>query len=217
MSFMGMTGPIVGVMKDFHFLSMRTELPPFALALGPPDYARFLMIKVNNSAALADATESVKTSWQTVMPDYPFDYRYLADEYVNMYRGETRTGKLLLFFTFAAIIIASLGLFGLASFLAEKRTREIGIRKTLGSTNQQIITLMVRQFSQLVLIAVVIAIPASWYFLGKWLEDYAYKTELSIGVFVIPGISVLIFAILTVFLQAWKASQTSPAVCLKYE
>ncbi len=217
LNFMGMTGPIVGVMKDFHFLSMRTELPPLAVALAPSSYFQFLMIKVKDGLSLTDASESVENSWKTVMPDYPFEYRYLEDEYVDMYRAETRTGKLMLFFTIAAIIIASLGLFGLASFLAEKRTREIGIRKTFGSTNRQIIYLMIKQFSQLVLIAVFIAIPTSWYFLGKWLESYAYKTELSIGVFVIPGISVLIFAILTVFLQAWKASQTSPAVCLKYE
>ena len=217
LNFMGIDGPIVGVMKDFHFQSMRNELPPLAVALSPASFFRFMMIKVKDGLPIDNAAESVKESWKTVMPDYPLEYTLLDDQYDTMYRSETRIGKLLLFFTFAAIIIASLGLFGLASFLAEKRTREIGIRKTLGSTNQQIIGLMIRQFSQLVLIAIIIAIPASWYLLGKWLENYAYKTDLSIGVFAIPGIAVFIFAILTVLMQAWKASRTSPAVCLKYE
>ncbi len=217
LSFMGINGPIVGVMKDFHFLSMRTELPPLAIAIAPADNFRFMMIKVKDGLPLEEASKSIENSWKTVVPDYPFEYRYLDDEYVTMYRSETRIGKLLLFFTFAAIVIASLGLFGLASFLAEKRTREIGIRKTLGSTNTQIIKLMIKQFGQLVLIAVIIAIPLSWYLLGKWLESYAYKTDLSIGMFAIPAIAVLIFAILTVLMQAWKASRTNPAVCLKYE
>lgn len=217
LSFLGINGPIVGVMKDFHFLSMHTELPPLAVALSTAENFQYMMIKVKDGLPLVGAAESVENSWKTVVPDYPFEYRFLDDEYDTMYRSETRIAKLLLFFTIAAIVIASMGLFGLASFLAEKRTREIGIRKTLGSTNTQIIKLMIRQFGELVMIAIVIAIPLSWYFLSNWLENYAYKTDLSIEIFTVPGLSVFIFAILTVFMQAWKASRTSPAVCLKYE
>ena len=217
LNFLGITGPIVGVMKDFHFLSMRTELPPLAVAVAPPDNFRYMMIKVKDGLPQESSTQSIEDTWNTVVPEYPFEYRYLDEDYDAMYRSETRIGQLLLFFTFAAIIIASLGLFGLASFLAEKRTREIGIRKTFGSSNIQIINLMIKQFGQLVLVAIIIAIPVSWYILKKWLETYAYKTDLSFEVFLIPGIVVLIFAILTVFMQAWKASRTNPAVCLKYE
>ena len=216
-NFLGIRGPVVGVMKDFHFLSMRTELPPLAVVLTEADNFNFMMIKLRNGVDPATASESIESSWKSVMPSYPFEYRYLEEEYDNMYQSETRIALLLLFFTVAAIVIASLGLFGLASFLAEKRTREIGIRKTLGSTNVQIINLMITQFSQLVLIAIIIAIPVSWYFLDKWLDNYAYKTHLSFEVFTIPAIALMIFAIITVLMQAWKASRTSPAVCLKYE
>jgi predicted permease len=216
-NFLGIRGPVVGVMKDFHFLSMRTELPPLAVVLTDADNFNFMMIKLRDGADPATASESIESSWKSVMPAYPFEYRYLEEDYDEMYRSETRIAMLLLFFTIAAILIASLGLFGLASFLAEKRTREIGIRKTLGSTNIQIINMMISQFSQLVLIAIVIAIPVSWYFLDTWLDNYAYKTQLSFEVFTIPALAVMIFAIITVLMQAWKASRTSPAVCLKYE
>lgn len=217
MEFGGLSGPVIGVIEDFHFLSMRTELPPLAIGVTAPEDYGFMLLRVNKQLPVDQLRQSLETTWNTVMPEYPFESHLLTDQYDRMYQAEQRTSKLMLYFTLVALVISSLGLFGLASFLAEKRRREIGIRKTLGSNNLQVIRLMIRQFTSLVLIAVVIAIPASYFFLKNWLKDYAYRIDLNFWFFVIPAVLIIILAVITVLWQAWRASKTNPAVCLQYE
>lgn len=218
MRFMGITGPIVGIMQDYHFNSMRTELPPLVLALLPPElFNRYLLFKINTQVPYSEVKASMENTWNTVMSEYPFQPHMLQEEFDRMYRQETRITKLLSYFTIMAIIIACLGLLGLASYMAEKRIREIGVRKTFGSTEGQIIGLMVSQFAKLVLIAMLLAIPASYFLLDMFLKDYPYRTDLSWWLFALPAAVILLISIATVIVQAIKASRTSPSVCLRCE
>jgi len=215
-SFSGVTGPVVGVIRDFHFLSMRTEIPPLVLFLFPETQMRYMMIRLRPGER-GPMIEKLRTTWNSVMPGYPFDYSFIEDDYDQVYQNETRSGKLMAYFTVIAIVIACLGLIGLSSYMAEKRTREIAVRKTFGSSNQLIVLSMITQFTQLVLIGIAIAIPFTWYYLHEWLKDYAYRTTLSWWVFAVPALLALALATLMVAFQAFKASKTNPASSLRHQ
>jgi ABC-type antimicrobial peptide transport system permease subunit len=167
-SFSGVTGPVVGVIRDFHFLSMRTEIPPLALFLFPESRMRYMMIRLRPGER-GPMIEKLRTTWDSVIPGYPFEYSFIEDDYDQAYQNETRSGNLMAYFTVMAILIACLGLIGLSSFMAERRTREIAIRKTFGSSNWQIVLSMITQFTKLVLTGIAIAIPFTWYYLHEWL------------------------------------------------
>jgi ABC-type antimicrobial peptide transport system permease subunit len=215
-SFTGVNGTVVGVMKDFHFLSMRTAIPPLVLFLFPEDRMRYLMIRLRPGER-GPMIEKLRSTWNSVMPGYPFDYSFVEDDYDQIYQNESRSGQLMAYFTVIAIIIACLGLIGLSSYMAEKRTREIAVRKTFGSSNRSIVLSMVGQFTQLVLIGIAIAVPLTWYYLGQFLKDYAYRTTLSWWVFALPALAALALAALMVTWQAIKASKTNPAISLRHQ
>ena len=145
-------------MKNFHFHSMRNKIEPLAIAVAYKEYLTYIIIRLA-PGDIDRAIKKLETDWATVLPDYPFEYQFLDEDYDEMYRAEKRMGTLLNYFTITAVIIALLGLFGLASFMAEKRTREIGVRKVFGSTAKGIIYLLTWEFSRLVLVAIVIGIP----------------------------------------------------------
>jgi putative ABC transport system permease protein len=151
------------------------------------------------------------------MPGYPFDYTFIEDDYNQLYQNEARSGKLLLYFTIIAILIACLGLIGLSGYMAEKRTREIAVRKTFGSSNMRIVFSMITQFTRLVLTGIAISLPLSWYYLNQWLNSYAYRASLSWWIFAIPALLALLLAIIMVAWQAYKASLTNPAVSLRHQ
>ena len=216
-SFMGISkGRIVGVMKNFHFHSMRNEIEPLAIAVAYKEYLRYIIIRLA-PGNMDQSIKKLETDWTTVLSDYPFEYQFLDDDYDKMYRAEVRMGILLNYFTITAVIIALLGLYGLASFVAENRTREIGIRKVFGSSIKEIIFLLTWEFSRLVLIAIVIGIPVSWYFLHNWLRDYAYRTELSWWIFGFAAVFSILISWLTVGFQAARAANKNPARSLRYE
>ena len=216
-SFMGVSnGKIVGVMKNFHFHSMRNKIEPLAIAVAYKEYLTYIIIRLA-PGDIDRAIKKLETDWATVLPDYPFEYQFLDEDYDEMYRAEKRMGTLLNYFTITAVIIALLGLFGLASFMAEKRTREIGVRKVFGSTAKGIIYLLTWEFSRLVLVAIVIGIPLSWYFLDNWLQDYAFRTELNWWIFGLAAIFCLLVAWLTVGFQAARAANKNPAQALRHE
>jgi len=213
--FIGVEGTIVGVMKDFHFKSVHNSIEPLAL-FGYPKHFNHLLIRL----APGDVTQSldaVEKVWRRVLPNSPFDYRFLDEDFEWMYRTETSMSKLVKYFAILAIIIASLGLFGLASFTAEQRMKEIGIRKVLGASVQNLVLLMTSQFTKWVLIADLIAFPAAHYIMKKYLEQYAYRIDLSVSVFLLAGVLALIVALLTVSFQAIKTAIMNPAKTLKYE
>lgn len=216
-SFLGVSnGQVIGVMKNFHFYSMRSKIEPLAIAVGYDEYVRFIIVRIKPGDVTKTIT-SLTDTWNSVMPLYPFEYHFLNEDYETLYRSEKRMGSLVKYFAIIAIIIASMGLFGLVSFMVEKRTKEIGIRKAMGSTSSEIIYILSKDFIKLVLVAIIIAIPVSWYLMSKWLQDYAYKTELSWWVFALAAAAAILIAFSTVIFQAFIAANTNPARTLRYE
>jgi putative ABC transport system permease protein len=145
----------------------------------------------------------------------PFSYRFLDESFNDLYRSEQRIGKIVLTFSILAIFIACLGLFGLAAFVAEQRSREIGIRKVLGASVQGIVELLSREFMLLVLISFLIAIPLGWYFMNKWLQDFAYRIQISWWVFAVAGVLAFVIALFTISFQAIRAALANPVKSLR--
>ena len=208
-------GTIVGIVKDFHYASLHTEVEPLMMHVWPQHYA-FLNVKIE-SENMAGTLDQLATTWATTVPSVPFDFFFLDDNYDRMYRTEISTSTIVTYFTALAILIACLGLFGLAAFTAQRRTREIGIRKVLGASVQDIVLMLSRNFALMVLIACGLAIPLAWWLLGGWLEGFAYHIDLSIWVFVLAAVGALVIAIATVSFQAIRAAHINPVEALKDE
>lgn len=213
--FMGVQGSIVGVMKNFHFNSMRTKIEPLAMALAP-EHISYIVVKIA-PGDISSTIENMKDSWESVLPGYPFEYRFIDEDFENLYRTEQRMVNLLKYFSIMAIIIACLGLFGLASFTAGQRKKEIGIRKVLGASEIKLTYLLCREFLILVVISALIAWPISYYILAGWLESFAYRISLTVWVFLASGLLTLIIALLTVGFHALKAASANPVKSLNYE
>ncbi|NQU27868.1 MAG: ABC transporter permease, partial [Candidatus Marinimicrobia bacterium] len=202
--FVGDEGPIIGVMKDFHFRSVHNEIEPLAIFVYP-EWFSIMLIRL----APGDVSESlaaVEKTWNQVLPNSPLDYRFLDEDFEWMYRVEAGMSRLIKYFSVLAIVIACLGLFGLASFTAEQRTKEIGIRKVLGASAANLVLLLSNQFTKWVLIANIIAFPIAYLILSKYLENYAYRIDLGFGPFLLAGVLALVIALLTVSFQAVKAA-----------
>jgi putative ABC transport system permease protein len=166
---------------------------------------------------LPGALQRLSQAWERVSPQFPMDTAFLDESFDRLYRSELRMGTLFGAFTILAIVIACLGLLGLASFMAERRTKEIGIRKVLGATASGIVLLLSREFVLLVLAANLLAWPAAWYAMSRWLQNYAYHAPLSVLVFVAAGLSALVIALLTVSFQAFRAAAADPVNSIRYE
>jgi putative ABC transport system permease protein len=161
--------------------------------------------------------QRISTAWEKVCPSFPFDYAFLDESFSQLYKAEQRLGTLFGAFTGLAIIIACLGLLGLASFMAEKRTKEIGIRKVLGASVPNIVLLLSREFVVLVLAANLLAWPVAWYVMRQWIQNYAYHAGLNPLVFLAASVSAVIIALLTVSFQAVRAASTDPVDSLRHE
>ena len=205
---------IVGVVKNFHFESLRQNISPLCLVLGN---SRWLTsFKVQN-ADLPGLVRQVEAKWKYLAPSMPFSYRFLDEAFDNMYRAEQRVGKIAVSFAVLTILIACLGLFGLATYMAEQRTKEIGVRKVLGATVSNIINMLSRDFLRLVIISALFAIPAGWWIMNLWLRDFVYRIEIGWWIFVVAiGIAVLI-ALFTVSFQAIRAAIANPVKSLRSE
>jgi len=214
-SFIGVDGTIIGVMKNFHFKPVRDQIEPLALVIAPNNI-NYVLIRITPGDITA-SVDYVKSTWERVIPDYPFEYSFLDSLFDRMYRTEQRMGDLLKNFSVLAVLIACLGLFGLASFTAEQRTKEIGIRKVLGATAPGITMLLCREFLKLIIVSNLVAWPAAWFILNNWLQDFAYRTNLGVNVFVLTGILTLLVALITVSFQAVRAALLNPVNSLKYE
>jgi len=213
--FSGGEGPIIGVMKDFNFKSVHNEIEPLALILYP-GWFDVMLIKLAPGSN-AENLKAVEKAWYKILPDYPFEYRYLAEDFERMYAIEIGAGKLLQYLTVLVLIISSLGLLGLSSFTAEQRTKELGVRKVLGASISNLMFLMISQFTKWVFVAMAIAFPLAYYLMNQYLENYAYRINLPISVFILSGLLAIVVAILTVSYQAAKAAMVNPAKALKYE
>ena len=215
--FWGREGRIIGVMKDFNYHSVRSKIEPLIFLLAPPEWFSWIVVRV----APGDLTRTMKDfegTWNEIMPGYPFDYHFVDESIDRMYRTEERLGNLLKYFTILAIVIACLGLFGLASFTAEQRTKEIGIRKVMGARVLTVMLLLSKEFSVLVVISCLIAIPASLFVMGRvFLQNFEYRTDMAWWIFLAASLAALMIAILTVSYQSARAALTNPAQALRYE
>jgi putative ABC transport system permease protein len=208
------TFTVIGVVKDFHFESLRNNINPLILFFGHTMGATSVQFDASQTSSVLASLES---TWKKLYPNKPFEYQFADDAFANAYRAEQRTGSILAVFTSVAILVACLGLFGLAAYTAEQRTKEIGIRKVLGASATSIIGLLSKDFLKLVGIAIVLATPLAYWGMGAWLQDFAYKTELSWWIFALSGAGAVGIAFMTVAGQALRAAQANPVQSLRSE
>jgi len=214
-AFQGDTGKVIGVAKDFHYISMHEKIGPLVFNTNS-SWLAYVFIK----SAPGSATQTLLNAqnvWRKFAPNEPFDYTFLDDTFDNLYKTDHKTSILILVFSIIAIIISALGLFGLIAFTAERKTKEIGVRKVLGASVGSITTLLSKEFVVLVCIAIMIASPIAWWVMNKWLEDFAYRININWSVFVFAGITVLIIALVTVSFQSVKAAVANPVKSLRTE
>jgi putative ABC transport system permease protein len=208
-------GRIIGVVKDFHFRSLHEPIAPLILVIAP-GWLTDLYIRLDGSD-LSGTMSAVEKVIKTHAPNYPFEFRFMDDEINELYHAEVRFGKLVQAGTGLAIFIACLGLFGLASFMAQQRTKEIGIRKILGSSTSGIVALLSKDFLLWVGMANLIAWPAAWWAMQVWLRNFAYRVPLTLWPFLFSGMGVLAVAWLTVSWQSFRAASSDPVDTLRYE
>ncbi len=211
----GNTGQIIGIVKDFKYKSLHDKTGPLVAFQNPNWYNTFMIRFAPGNTS--QAMKSLQAIWKKFVPDSPLEYRFLDDTFNELYKQDQKASALILVFAVIAVIISCLGLFGLAAFTAEQRSKEIGIRKVLGASVANITTLLNQDFLKLVLEAIIIATPVAWYALAKWLQNFAYKIDLDWSVFVITGLLVVVIALATVSFQAVKAALANPVKSLRSE
>jgi ABC-type antimicrobial peptide transport system permease subunit len=207
---------VVGVVKDFVYGDMYGKSDPL-IFFCKPEWADYVYIKVKAQDKMEAALSKIEKVMKAHNPGYPFDYRFVDEDFNNQFKIEALIGKLSRVFACLAIVISCLGLFGLAAYTAERRTREIGIRKVLGATVPRITRLLSKDFLQLVFISALVAFPVSWYAMHTWLQNYAYRITINWWVFIVAGLLAIIIALLTISFQAIKAALTSPVKNLRTE
>lgn len=205
---------IVGVVRNFNYESLRQNIAPLCFRLGFNKWTTAFKVSAGN---VQDLVKNIESKWKSMAPGMPFSYQFLDESFDNMYRAEQRIGKVAISFAILAILIACLGLFGLATYMAEQRTKEIGVRKVLGASVPDIVSMLSKDFVKLVLIASVIAFPVAWFAMNKWLQDFAYRINIGWWVFVVAGLSAILIALITVSFQAIKAALTNPVKSLRTE
>ncbi|MCE7992007.1 MAG: FtsX-like permease family protein [Roseivirga sp.] len=206
---------IIGVVKDFHFASMRFKIEPLAMFFNPNGGGN-LAIKFN-AGNVSETMAFVQDAWNEVYPNSPIEYRFFDEEFGQQYESDERFGRLVFSFTWLAIFIACLGLFGLSAFTAEQKTKEIGVRKVLGASISGIVVLLSRQFTKLIIVAMVLASPLAYFMMDTWLNDFAYRVDINWFWFLVSAIAALAIALLTVTFQSVKAAMINPANSLRCE
>lgn len=209
---------LIGVLKDYHFESLHTEIKPYGMVLftynSPP--ANYAIAQVNTED-VRQVLASAENQWKALNPDTPFEYSFLDEDFQKNYEAEQRISSIIWYFTIIAILISCLGLFGLATFTAERRTKEIGIRKVLGASVPNIVLLLSKEFMLLVIVAFVIATPIAWYAANRWLDSFAYRIDLQWWIFAFAGLIALAIAVITVSFQSVRAAVDNPIKSLRIE
>jgi putative ABC transport system permease protein len=206
---------IIGVINDFHFYGLHGAIEPLVLEIRPSKF-NYLTLSMNTDN-LSETFPYLEDKYRELLPGHPFEYFFLDEDFNLQYQNEEKTGKLFAIFTFLGFSIAYLGLFGLASFILEQRTKEIGIRKVLGATVPKIAMLLTMDFTRWILVASFVAWPIAYWASKKWLQDFAYRTEIPLVAFFAATLVTFIIAILTVSYQALKASVSDPVDVLRNE
>jgi putative ABC transport system permease protein len=200
--------------KNFNFESLRNSVGPLSLTLGDASWSMIFKVSTDNVAPLI---ANIEKQFKRMASGKPFSYRFMDDSFDEMYRAEQRAGGLAMAFSILAIVIACLGLFGLATYMAQQRVKEIGVRKVLGASVSNIVNMLSVEFVKLVGIATLIAFPVAWYAMHRWLQDFAYRTSISWWVFVAAALIGLAIALITVSFKAVKAALANPVKSLRTE
>jgi putative ABC transport system permease protein len=216
----GKIGPVAGVMEDFHSKSFREAITPFFITTTARS-ARTISVKLATDGKqishLKTSLASIQKIWKGIYPDKKFDMRFLDETIAAFYEKEEKTAQLMNTAMVVAIFISCMGLFGLAAFMAQQRTKEIGVRKVLGATAVDIASMLSKDFLKLVLIAVVIASPIAWYLMNGWLEDFAYRTTINWWIFILAGLAAIVITLCTISFQSIKAALVNPVKSLRSE
>lgn len=208
-------GKIIGVVKDFHFKSLYDKVDPTVLQIFPGANWK-VAVKVD-AQNIAGAIEQVEKVWSKFAPDYPIEYIFMDENFEKMYKAEDKLKTLLWIFTGIAIFVACLGLLGLAAYAAERRKKEIGIRKVLGADNSAIVALLSKEFLALIVVSALIAFPLAWYAMQTWLQDFAYRIDIPVWAFLLAGIAAAAVALITISYQALKAAMANPVTNLRFD
>jgi len=213
--FGGRINPIIGVTKNFHYRGLQIQVEPLIMEYNPLLF-RYLTLSVDISD-IKNSMTIIESQWKSLYPNHPFESFFLDTDFDRQYCADEQVGRIFSLFTFLGLFIACLGLLGLSSFTTESRTKEIGIRKVLGASVGGIILMLSKQFTKWVLLANIIAWPVAYYFMSKWLKNFAYRTNIDFMIFVLSGLLVLAVALLTVSFQSIRAATSNPADSLRYE
>ncbi|MBR9998195.1 MAG: FtsX-like permease family protein, partial [Cyclobacteriaceae bacterium] len=205
---------VIGVVRNFNFETLKNEVRPMAMYLNTRGSYLAVRIKPGHPQAVL---ASIQEIWTDQAPWAPFEYEFLAEKYEQMFDKEQRLGFVFTVFTVLAIIVACLGLFGLAAYTAEQRTKEIGIRKTMGASTASVVGMLTAEFTRLVVISFIISIPVSWFFMNEWLKAFAYKTNIGIWPFAVAGLAAILITWLTVSYQSIRAAKANPVNSLRNE
>jgi putative ABC transport system permease protein len=208
-------GKVIGVLKDFHFESLKEEIIPTVYFIAP--YMAWNYVVRITPEQTVETVQFIEDKWKQFNPEQPFEYAFVDESYHQLYQDEERQGKIFAVFASLAIFIACLGLVGMASFTAERRKKEVGIRKVLGASSSNVILLLSREFTFLVVLALLIASPLAWIIIQNWLEGFAYQVTLGLGAFLLSGLITLVIAWATVAYQTGKAALTNPVNSLRSE
>jgi putative ABC transport system permease protein len=208
-------GKVIGVVQDFHYKSLHEKVTASVIQIYPA--VNFKVAAKIRTADVAGTIAYINNVWNKFSPGYPLDYKFMDETYGAMYKAEEKLASLIWIFTIMAIIVGCMGLFGLAAFSAEQRTKEIGIRKVLGASLFNIVGLLSKSFVRLVIISSLLAFPIAWWAMNKWLEDYTYRIQIGWWVFLVAGLAALAVALLTVSFQAIKAAVANPVKSLRTE
>jgi putative ABC transport system permease protein len=206
---------VVGVVKDFHFESLQEPIKPAIFTISKNNLG-FALVRVRPEN-LTETLAALESQWQNFLPDFPNQYFFLDEDFGRLYEKERRLGRIVGSFAFMAMLIACLGLFGMASFVAQQRTKEIAVRKVLGATATSVMAMLSKDFLKLVALAFVLAAPVAYLAMHRWLEDFAYRIPLGVEVFVAAGVLMLLITLLTVSTQAARAALMNPAEAIRYE
>jgi ABC-type antimicrobial peptide transport system permease subunit len=208
------TFTIIGVVKNFHFKSVHDKIEPLVLYIEKEDFSNVLVRIEGNPEKVI---ENIEKEWKTVNPDQTISYSFMNEDFDNLYRSESQTGTIFQYFSLLAILISCLGLFGLASYTVEQKSKEYGIRKVFGASVSRLFFIASRDFLILVIIAFIISVPIAWFWMKQWLNEFAYHIELSWMVFLTSGVLALFIALITVSYQAGKVGLINPAKTLRAE
>jgi putative ABC transport system permease protein len=206
-------GRIIGVVKDFHYASFHSEVDPLMIQIFPPFY-RYIIVKFDRVNA-ANLVSEIERKWHKHMPRTPFEYYFLDESYEAMYTSDNRLGRIFYFFTFIALFLAALGLYGLVAFISEQRKAEIGIRKVLGASVQRLMFTMSKEFVLLILLSNVLAWIPAWFFINTWLDDFVFRIDLNLWPFIVTALVSVFIGLFTISIKTYAATKENPSEVLK--